>query len=166
MDIRPERDDEAAAIASVITAAFAGAALSGGNEASIVAGLREAGALTLSLVADDGRQVAGYCAFSPVTVDGRSCGWFGLGPVAVAPAHQRKGIGAALISAGMDALARSGARGCVVLGEPAYYRRFGFGADPGLTYPGPPPAYFQALAFSGETDSGTVDYHPAFTSGA
>jgi putative acetyltransferase len=55
-----------------------------------------------------------------------------------------------------------GAAGCVVLGEPAYYERFGFRAIPRLRYPGPPAEYFQAWAFRGEAPSGTVAYHPAF----
>ena len=120
------------------------------------------GALTLSLVAEEDGQIIGHAAFSPVTIDGRPCGWYGLGPVAVRPNRQRRGIGDAVISEGLGELVAYGAAGCVVLGEPAYYGRFGFNADSRLRFPGPPAEYFQALAFGGPVPSGTVAYHPAF----
>jgi len=93
METRPERRGEEEAIGALIRAAFAGAAHSGGNEAAIVAALRRAGCLALSLVAVEGEAIVGHCAFSPVTIDGRSGGWFGLGlgPVAVQPERQRRG---------------------------------------------------------------------------
>lgn len=53
----------------------------------------------------------------------------------------------------------------MVLGEPAYYGRFGFNAEPGLIFPGPPPEYFQALGFGGELPTGEVAYHSAFAIG-
>jgi len=82
--------------------------------------------------------------------------------VSVAPDRQSQGIGRALIEAGLADLRQRGARGCVVMGEPAYYGRFGFVPDPRLTYPGPPPEYFMALAFGPAEGSGDVRYHPAF----
>ena len=159
----PERTEgDEAAISSVIAAAFANAEHSDGTEARIVERLRQAGALTLSLVAEDQGSILGHVAFSPVTVDGRNVGWYGLGPVTVEPHSQGGGIGAKLICEGLDRLRAIGANGCVVLGEPDYYGRFGFRADPRLAYPGPPPEYFQALAFAAEIPRGTVAYHPAF----
>ena len=101
-------------------------------------------------------------AFSPVTIDGQDRGWFGLGPVAVEPKQQGIGIGSKLIRTGLARLRAAGANGCVVLGEPDYYRRFGFRADGRLIYPGPLPQYFQALAFGADVPSGIVAYHPAF----
>jgi predicted N-acetyltransferase YhbS len=59
-------------------------------------------------------------------------------------------------------LRRRGAAGCVVLGDPAYYRRFGFGARPGLVLPGVPPEYFLAMSFSSNWPVGEVGYHEAF----
>ena len=162
MEIRRERQDDKEAIAALIGEAFASAEHSAGTEAQIVDGLRAAGALTLSLVAEVGGEIVGHAAFSPVTVDARQIGWFGLGPVAVRPDRQRQGIGDALISEGLGQLVAYGAAGCVVLGEPAYYGRFGFQANDRLRYPGPPPEYFQALAFGAAVPSGTVAYHPAF----
>ena len=55
-----------------------------------------------------------------------------------------------------------GAAGCVLLGEPAFYGRFGFKAEPQLRLPGVPPEYFQALAFGPSRPQGTVAYHAAF----
>ena len=162
MKIRRERLEDKEAIAVLIEAAFASAEHRDGTEAQIVDRLRSAGALTLSLVAEEGGEIVGHAAFSPVTIDGKSTGWFGLGPVAVRPDRQRRGIGDALISEGLGQLVAYGAAGCVVLGELAYYGRFGFKADERLHYPGPPPEYFQALAFGGAVPAGTVAYHPAF----
>ena len=162
MEIRRERLEDKEAIAALIGTAFASAEHSDGTEAQIVDRLRSAGALTLSLVAEDGGEIVGHAAFSPVTIDGRPLGWFGLGPVAVRPDRQRQGIGDALISEGLGQLVAYGAAGCVVLGEPGYYGRFGFQPVERLRYPGPPPEYFQVLAFGGKPPGGTVAYHPAF----
>ena len=77
---------------------------------------RCARALTLSLVAhEDGRQV-GHAAFSPVTIGDGSADWCGLGPVAVLPGMQGRGVGAALIREGLARLRALGAAGCVVMG--------------------------------------------------
>ena len=161
MIVRAERGGEEADVRQLIEAAFRGAEHSSGTEARIVDALRSAGALAVSLVAVDGG-VIGHAAFSPVMIDGRDIGWFGLGPVAVLPDRQGRGIGAALIEAGLAQLREMGASGCVVLGEPAFYARFGFRAEPGLRYPGPPSEYFQALGFRGQVPAGEVAYHPAF----
>ena len=160
--IRAERAGDEHAIAALITETFATAPHSSGTEAKIVEDLRAAGALTVSLVAEQDGRIVGHIAFSPVTVAGEDRGWFGLGPVAVLPKHQAKGIGSALIEAGLAQLRDLGATGCVLLGDPAYYRRFGFGADPRLTFEGPPPEYFQALRLGDDAAEGEVAYQPAF----
>lgn len=54
------------------------------------------------------------------------------------------------------------AAGCVVLGEPSYYGRFGFRVSAKLVLPGVPPEYFQALHWTGAMPAGEVNYHPAF----
>jgi len=158
--VRDEGAEDAAAIAGVIASAFAGARHSDGSEVRIVEKLRAADALSVSLVADDG-SVVGHVAFSPVEIAGAQ-GWFGLGPVAVEPARQSQGIGAALIEKGLARLRAQGAAGCVVLGDPGYYARFGFRAHAGLIYAAAPAPYFQALAFAGEPPTGEVRYHRAF----
>ena len=134
-----------------------------GNEADIVDALRIGGALTVSLVAEDEGKIAGHVAFSPVAVNSQDVTWFGLGPVAVLAEKRRCGIGAALILAGLKRLKELGARGCVVLGDPVYYRRFGFESDPGLRFANVPSDYFQRLLIDGEPARGAVNYHPAFS---
>lgn len=164
MWIRDETSADHAAIAEVIKAAFATAPHASGREPRIVEGLREAGALVLSRVADIDGDIVGHVALSPVTLDGGSTGWLGLGPVAVLPAHQRNGVGSALVRAALAELPALGARGCVVLGDPAYYTRFGFQAQPSLRYEGAPAQYFLALAVGdAELPRAHVHYHPAFS---
>ena len=160
--IRPEAADDAAAITAITAAAFASAPHSSGTEAAIIAALRDAGELTVSRVAEADGQLVGHVAISPVRISDGSTGWYGLGPVAVLPAQQRLGIGSALIRQALDDLRHLGAAGCVVLGDPSYYSRFGFIAVPGLVLPGVPAAYFQALGFTGSFAQGVVTYSPAF----
>ena len=137
-------------------AAFAGAGHGSGGEAAIVAGLRAAGALAVSLVAEAEGRILGHAAFSPITISGHPGRWFGLGPVSVLPERQRTGIGTALIEEGLARLAASGAKGCVVLGDPAYYRRFGFACDPALRYSAAPAEYFQSIVIAGHRPKGEV----------
>jgi putative acetyltransferase len=163
MIIRPENSADVAAIRSLVTAAFRDAPHSGGNEADIVDGLRTGGALTLSLVAEDEGRIVGHVAFSPVAVNAEDVGWFGLGPIAVLTDKRRRGSGAALVETGLRRLRELGGRGCVVLGDPAYYRRFGFESDPGLRFADVPSGHFQRLVIDGEPLRGVVSYHPAFS---
>ncbi|MCB2083824.1 MAG: N-acetyltransferase [Sphingomonadaceae bacterium] len=161
--IRAERVGDEPAIHHLTAAAFRDVEHSDGSEPAIVDRLRELGHLALSLVAADGQgAIIGHAAYSPVTIDGKDEAWFGLGPISVAPEHQRRGVGSALIERGTAELREKGARGIVLLGNPAYYSRFGFEHDPRLSYPGPPPEYFQRLVMAGETPAGTVCYSPAF----
>lgn len=161
--LRPERPDDAAAIHEVTRRAFLGAPHAAGTEAHIVDALREAGALTLSLVAEEDDRIVGHVAISPVSVDERDdLGWFGLGPLSVAPERQRRGVGSALVRAALGQLRERGATGCVLLGDPAYYHRFGFVAAAPLLLPGVPPEYFQAVTFRGSRPAGVVRYHSAF----
>jgi putative acetyltransferase len=163
MQIRDERPDDTAAINRITASAFAQARYSSGTEPRIVEALREASVLTVSLVAvsDDGR-IVGHVAFSPVRIGGKAGRWYGLGPVSVMPEMQRQGIGSALIREGLARLAALDANGCVVLGDPAYYGRFGFVSDPALTYGGTPSPHFQRLVLKGEPPSGDVGYHAGF----
>jgi predicted N-acetyltransferase YhbS len=160
--LRPEQPGDESAISAVTEAAFTGHPHSDGSEVGIVERLRGAGALTISLVAEDAGQIVGHAAFSPVTIADGTTGWFGLGPVSVQPGRQREGIGSALIRAGLEQLRQAGAAGCVVLGDPAYYGRFGYTHDPVLTYPVPLPEAFQQQRFTGASPKGEVTYHAAF----
>ncbi len=163
MIIRKEQEGDQAAIADITARAFRGVEYSDQTEPAIIERLRAAGTLTLSLVAIDHDLIVGHIAFSPVTIDGKSCGWFGLGPVSVDPDHQGQKIGSALIMCGIEKMRSEGASGCVLLGDPAYYNRFGFEADERLRYEGAPPEYFMRLNLTdSNTPMGRVEYHPAF----
>ena len=162
MIIRPERDEDIEGIRRLTETAFRTAPHADGTEHLIIDRLRAAGALTLSLVADADGVLVGHVAFSPVAVSDGSTDWYGLGPISVDPARQGEGIGGKLVRAGLEHLKSLGAAGCVLLGEPAYYSRFGFAADPRLTLDGVPPDYFMRVAFSPVYGEGTVSYHPGF----
>ena len=161
--IRSEVGSDAPAIAHVIELAFRDAPHRDGFEQFVVNALRRAGALTISLVAEHGGALVGHVAVSPVRISDDSQGWYGLGPVAIVPAFQRQGIGMRLIEQALLSLRGLGAAGCVVLGDPAYYGRFGFRAEPTLVLAGVPPEYFQAVAFADSMAAGTVEYHAAFS---
>jgi predicted N-acetyltransferase YhbS len=94
MTIRDERPGDHAAVREVIRQAFASAEHTNGREWKIVEALREADALSLSLVADDGTEIVGHVAVTNVTIAG-AAGWYALGPVSVHPRQHRKGIGSA-----------------------------------------------------------------------
>lgn len=162
MIVRLENEGDADAIHEVTAAAFLGKPYSDGTEAQVVDGLRAAGALTISLVADDHGEIVGHVAFSPVTINGEPGRWYGLGPVSVSPSWQRRGIGTALIRTGLAQLQTLGADGCVLLGDPAYYGRFAFLSDAGLSYRDVDPRYVQHLSFTDALPSGEVAFHPAF----
>jgi putative acetyltransferase len=162
MQIRLERPDDATTIHALTDTAFKGRPFSDGTEAEVIDALRAAGALTLSLVATQGGKIVGHVAFSPVTINGEVGDWYGLGPVSVWPDRQRTGIGQALIREGLRRLQASGAGGCVLLGDPAYYARFGFESDPNLRNVGAPPWAFQCLPLNGPRPRGEVSFHPGF----
>lgn len=132
------------------------------TEPFIIDALRARGELQVSLLAVDDGLLLGHVAVSPVSISDGSAGWFGLGPISVAPAWQGQGIGSALMDAAIDALRRQHARDCVLLGEPTYYHRFGFRAEPALVLPGVPAGYFQALRLQPPMPQGEVRYSPAF----
>ncbi|KAB0635605.1 GNAT family N-acetyltransferase [Burkholderia latens] len=165
--LRDERARDVDAIGRVIAAAFADEPQHGQFERQIVDALRAVGALSVSLVAERDERVIGHVACSPVSIGGEpagSHGWYGLAPLAVRPECQRQSVGAGLVRTGLDALRRLGARGCVVLGDPAYYARFGFVPSGDLVFTGAPPEYFLALAFdeAAPRPSGAVRYHDVF----
>lgn len=160
--IRDQQPDDDAVVRQLVGDAFRGRPYSDGREPAILDALRAAGALTVALVAEEGGEILGQVAFSPVGIDGAARDWYGLGPVAVRPDRQGQGIGQALIRAGLDRIRALGAAGCVLAGAPGYYGRFGFTADPRLQSPGIPPQYFLALPFGAEVPGGTVTFHPAF----
>lgn len=162
-NIRAEIHADVAVISAVTKAAFLDAPHTSHTEQFIVDALRKAGKLSISLVAESDGVVVGHVAVSPVSIANTGVSdWFGLGPVSVLPQHQACGIGSMLINEALRLLRERGAGGCVVLGDPLYYQRFGFQPVAGLTLPGVPSEYFQALSFGAPVPRGSVSYHDAF----
>jgi putative acetyltransferase len=162
-EIRNETAVDAPEIEAVTIAAFLNAPHTSHTEQFIVSALRKAGKLTVSLVAVAEGKVIGHVAASPVLISDGTSAWFGLGPISMMPEHQRGGVGSRLMREALRILRERGAAGCVLLGEPAFYSRFGFEADPNLILPGVPPGYFQVISFGSSRPHGTVSYHEAFT---
>jgi putative acetyltransferase len=160
--IRTETAVDLPTIEAVIVAAFLNAPHTSHTEQHIVNALRRAGKLTISLVAEIDDRIVGHVAISPVSISDGALGWFGLGPIAVLPEQQRHGIGSQLMREALRLLRDRGASGCVVLGEPEYYGRFGFRVAPDLVLTGVPPEYFQAIGFDASSAAGIVTYHEAF----
>lgn len=160
--IRQERAQDVNDIGRITADAFAPMPFGDGTEAGIIQALRATGALTVSLVATVDDALVGHAAFSPVTIDDRPGAWYALGPISVAPHTQRRGVGRALIARGLDQLRALQAGGCVLLGNPDYYGRFGFLSDPALTYQGRPNRFLQLLVLDGPPPTGDVRFHPAF----
>ena len=157
MIVRPEEEADEAAIRVLLEAAFPGP-----DEARLVDRLRADGDVELSLVAVDDT-IVGHILFSPMTAPFRA---LGLAPVAVLPGRQGEGVGGVLIRDGLARAAAAGWEGVFVLGQPDYYRRFGF--DPAMAkgfsspYAGP---YLMARSLGGKAlpvTSGRIDYAPAF----
>jgi putative acetyltransferase len=162
VNIRQERPADLRRIETVIVAAFSNAPHTSHTEQHIVDALRRTGSLEISLVAEVEGAVIGHVALSPVVIADGAAGWFGLGPIAVLPECQRRGVGSQLMREALRTLRDRAASGCVVLGEPEYYGRFGFRALPDLSLPGVPREYFLALSFDSARPSGIVTYHEAF----
>jgi putative acetyltransferase len=163
VEVRRERADDLEAVREVIRQAFGQ-----DDEARLVDALRAGGYSRLSLVAVEGECVVGHVLFSdlPIVTPGGTLPGLALAPLAVRPAHQRRGFGSRLVREGLRACAEAGHRIVVVLGHPDYYPRFGFSAQLAerLKAPFSGPA-FMALelvpgALTGVT--GEVRYPPPF----
>lgn len=160
MIIRPEQPADKDAIFALTQAAFASMPFSNGTEGPIINALREDGDLTLSLVAEEGGQIIGHIAFSPISLNGETEGLYGLGPVSADPKRQHSGIGTALIREGFSRL--PDAKAVFLIGDPNYYSRFGFVGDCGLTYGDVPAAAVQGLFFDGQPRTGELKYAAGF----
>lgn len=159
--IRPETPSDADAIEQVTRRAFLTHPYSHQTEQFIIRALRADHALSVSLVAEDGGRIVGHIAFSPVSI-GDAVGWYGLGPISVEPDWQGRGIGRALMERGLAELRKIGANGCVLVGDPAFYARFGFANNPALALAGVPAEFFLCLALGTASAHGNVEFHPAF----
>jgi putative acetyltransferase len=162
MIVRAETPADIEAISHINIVAFEDHPLSHRNEHLIVDALRAADALMLSLVAENDGSVVGHVAFSAASIGG--CGeWTLLGPVGVLPEWQGRGIGSALIRAGLEWVRWNGLRGCVLVGDEGYYRRFGFAPCEGVTCGEIPESAILCLPMIGDTPTGELAYHLAFS---
>lgn len=163
IQIRREQTGDVQDIHGVTAAAFLEAPHTDHTEQFIVKALRAAGALSVSLVAEDDGNIVGHVALSPVIISDGAEHWYGLGPISVLPSEQGRGVGSKLMNAAIHELNKLNAGGCVLLGDPAYYHRFGFKPVVGLVLPDVPAEYFQALVLQGTAPQGSVTYHEAFS---
>lgn len=163
MIIRYETASDIEAITEVTIAAFRHHPISNQTEQFIIHALRNAHALTISLVAEVDGKVVGHIAFSPVTISDGSQNWYGLGPISVLPECQRQGIGTSLVLKGLSLLKALGGKGCALVGDPAYYQRFGFRNIPRLIHDGIPQEFFLVLPFDEDIPQGTVVFHEGFS---
>jgi putative acetyltransferase len=157
--IRSETSTDFAAVRAVVKATFPTSV-----EADLVDRLRHDGDAVFSLVAVECNELVGFVTFSEMEAPFRA---LGLGPVAVLPGHQRTGVGTLMIKEGLVRAGREGWKGVFVLGEPRYYRRFGFnvGKAAGFVSPYSGP-HFMALALGSDdlpACSGNIAYPRAFT---
>jgi putative acetyltransferase len=163
MIIRNEMESDLWRISEITRAAFENHPYSKHTERFIINALRAANALTISLVAEIGGNVVGHIAFSPVTISDGSQDWYGLGPVSVLPECQKQGIGKSLVLEGLSLLKSLAAKGCVLVGDPKYYGRFGFRNYHDLVHDGVPQEYFLALPFDTKKTQGVVLFHQGFS---
>ena len=160
--IRPETLQDVDAVRAINVAAFADHPISQQTEHLIVDALRDEGALAVSLVAVRNGQPIGHIAFSEAVVGEMTEGWYLVGPVAVFPEFQHQGIGSMLVVAGLEEVRTREARGCVLVGDPGFYRRFGFGVHAGLAYQGVPDEFVLGLPFGDAAPAGGIAAHRAF----
>ncbi|HYE27381.1 MAG TPA: N-acetyltransferase [Allosphingosinicella sp.] len=161
--VRPESGDDADAIRAVHLAAFPTPA-----EADLVARLHGDFDSEVSLVAERSGEIVGHLMLSRMAVsgDGRAYRALALGPVAVRPEAQGEGIGSALIRAALDQARGLGEEVVFVVGEPAYYGRFGFSAEAAAPFASPYAGpYFMARWLRPDPAppvAGSAEYAPAF----
>jgi putative acetyltransferase len=160
--IRPETPADEDAIEQVTRRAFLSHPYSQQTEQFIIRALRADHALSVSFVAEVSGRVVGHIALSPVTIGEGVSGWYGLGPISVEPDLQCRGIGRALMEKGLAELRKIGANGCVLVGDPAFYIRFGFANNPALVLKGVPEEFFLSLSLGTSSAHGNVQFHPAF----
>lgn len=162
ISIRKERPEDFASIHDITMRAFAPMAYSQGNEQDMIRALRASGGLTLSLVAAQDSKIVGHVAFTTAFAKDGSEGWYALGPISVEPALQRDGVGKSLIENGLAQLRALEAAGCILVGDPAYYGRFGFRPFPQFTPENEPAEYFMILPMRVAEPSAPMRFHPAF----
>jgi putative acetyltransferase len=126
--VRQELPHDAVEIRAVTVAAFSASPFGYHGEAGLIERLRSACSNVLSLVAEHEQHVVGHALFSPVVIQAStsSGSGMGLGPVAVLPECQGRGIGSLLITKGLEVLRERDTTFVCVFGHPGFYPRFGF----------------------------------------
>jgi len=162
LTIRPEKPEDREAIWQLTKDAFTGRPYAGGDEQDVIDRLRAAGALAVSLVAMDGDTLVGQASFSPAEISSDEGTWFALGPISVAPDRQGRGIGGKLIEAGVEAIRKMGASGCILTGDPNYYSRHGFVLAPDHCPANEPAEFFMLRPITEQAARGHFAFHPAF----
>ena len=162
MILREETIADFDAITEVTIAAFKNLPVSNQTEQFIIGALRDADVLTISLVAEIDSRVVGHIAFSPVIISDGTKDWYGLGPISVLPEYQKQGIGKSLVKEGLSLLKELCGQGCALVGDPNYYKRFGFRNYPELVHEGIPQEVFVALPFNEKVPKGTIEFHEGF----
>jgi putative acetyltransferase len=160
--LRKETTADIDDITKVTIAAFKNLAVSNQTEQYIINALRDADALTLSLVAEIDGRIVGHIAFSPVIISDGTKDWYGLGPISVLPVYQKQGIGKSLVNEGLSLLKAFRGQGCALVGDPNYYNQFGFRNYPELVHEGIPQEVFLALPFNEKVPKGNVEFHNSF----
>jgi putative acetyltransferase len=157
MMVRDEATADHATVRQVVQAAFGRP-----DEADLVDRLRREGDAVLSLVAIDDSEIAGHAMFSRMIAPFRAVG---LAPIAVLPGQQGRGVGGMLVREGLDRARLQGWEGVFVLGDPVYYRRFGFDSALAAGFISPyagPSLMAVALGAGLSARSGPIAYAPAF----
>lgn len=162
MILRKETIADIDTITKVTIAAFKNLAVSNQTEQYIINALRNADALTLSLVAEIDGRIVGHIAFSPVIISDGTKDWYGIGPISVLPEYQKQGIGKSLVNEGLSLLKELCGQGCALVGDPNYYKQFGFRNYPKLVHEGIPQEVFLALPFNEKVPKGIIEFHNSF----
>jgi putative acetyltransferase len=157
-DIRPEQSSDVAAVRALVTAAFG----LDGDTAGFVEAVRDQAQVCLAQVAVAGGAIVGHAQWcvAPLIVDGRPVKGVYLACLSTQPTLQKRGVGSRLVRSGLGRLAQDGYEAASLLGDPAYYGRFGFSSDLAARIDAPHPSRgrgFQAIELaSGALDGGTV----------
>lgn len=160
--LREERPGDEAAIHDLVRRAFIGRPYADGDEQEVVDRLRADGDLLLSLVAEQDGKIIGQITYSPAVLVNGDQDWVVLGPVAVDPDNQGRGIGRALIEEGEAMMRGRGMAGITVLGNPAIYGRFGFAQNTPMWLAGELGWAFQVKSLSGPIPATEQRYVRAF----
>jgi len=156
-EVRPYEEEDVASVRTLLQDAF-----KRDVEADLAEGLRDDGDAAIELVAAAADTIVGYIILSPMTSPDKS---LGLGPVAVAPAHERLGIASSLIESSLALATAEDFTSVFLLGSPKFYERFGFSSEDASQFSSVYNAPYWQVTFLDEEKapkSGDAIYAPAF----